>query len=393
MSSRNHKAPWHAAPRHETANERAHRWMLERLQRNEKPSEDARRDAVHGPPSMDQRIASGDNDTPETTESQPSNARSPGTSALAAIDSHGPEHLDQTTAAVDELNLAEEQLLEAAGNCIKDPCPVPAPDLDAKPEASSSADATRKASAAHQDLPSSLKIIPASSLPRNISVPGSAAEDFGVAATTRIEPGVLLTTQPLVSVLSNAHLDDRCSHCFINAEDAYWQKKINIFGDFEMEKNGKVPKAAAERLLLPDDQPKMLKCTSCKVVVYCSTRCQSLDWPLHKHECKALKRHFQLLYRDAEVIPCDSPDAVTRGIARLVWLWRGENGTEMRRHYDSLPDGPEKVHWWLGQQIDEAVSALTVYLDMETLLREFKSELYLWLVVKKWYWNVEASRV
>lgn len=37
--------------------------------------------------------------------------------------------------------------------------------------------------------------------------------------------------------------------------------------------------------LLPATQQKLVRCSKCKQVFYCSRRCQKSHWPYHKREC------------------------------------------------------------------------------------------------------------
>ncbi|KAL3280384.1 hypothetical protein HHI36_017871 [Cryptolaemus montrouzieri] len=66
------------------------------------------------------------------------------------------------------------------------------------------------------------------------------------------------------------------------------------------------------------------KCTSCKYVYYCDKVCQKEAWPVHKAECKSLKK----------VAPRIIPDAA-RMLARLIRKLN-KNGNQVRSYYTEI---------------------------------------------------------
>jgi hypothetical protein len=46
------------------------------------------------------------------------------------------------------------------------------------------------------------------------------------------------------------------------------------------------------------EQANMKKCSECKLVRYCSIKCQKTDWIKHKNECKVNKKSSKLLLVD-----------------------------------------------------------------------------------------------
>ncbi|KAJ3371772.1 hypothetical protein GGF31_002751 [Allomyces arbusculus] len=74
---------------------------------------------------------------------------------------------------------------------------------------------------------------------------------------------------------------------------------------------------------------KLLRCTACVAVMYCSRDCQRRDWPLHKHECPHLKTKR------------DYPVAV-RFFARMMRLREAKATTPTGHDWWSLV---EELHW------------------------------------------------
>lgn len=69
-------------------------------------------------------------------------------------------------------------------------------------------------------------------------------------------------------------------------------------------------------------QAKLMRCTRCKWVRYCSGTCQKADWPSHKHECRALTDPNSLLRGLA-----DAPAADLLLAARCLWRRHGPDAT------------------------------------------------------------------
>lgn len=132
---------------------------------------------------------------------------------------------------------------------------------------------------------------------------------------------VLLRLQPDVAVLSTSLLGIRCSGCFCDAS----------------------PSAAGlHRVSSTVPQTGLQRCSGCKIVKYCSTHCQKIDWSGHKEECKALRSLQQLSSRRDPSSSTEAdeesnrqagaghrdqaafrvPSATLRAMARWAWMRR-----------------------------------------------------------------------
>ncbi|GAA5900303.1 hypothetical protein JCM8208_005320 [Rhodotorula glutinis] len=178
----------------------------------------------------------------------------------------------------------------------------------------------------HPDLPSSLDV-------RNL--PGRGR---GIIAKTAFRPGqTLLATAPLVSALDNLHYSTRCTSCYRAADDL--------------------------DSALPPAKRKLLQCSLCHVVQYCSSQCQKRDWPVHKHECAALRNAAKASNGKKTV-----PDTPVRALGRLLWtnevkgsdLWTQVEALESHRAHLS----PEEQERFFHLSI-----ALAQYVGQETLKR------------------------
>ncbi|GAA5910028.1 uncharacterized protein JCM6883_000528 [Sporobolomyces salmoneus] len=131
----------------------------------------------------------------------------------------------------------------------------------------------------HPDLPSSLSVR---------TVPGKGR---GIVAEDSFTPGsTLLSTTPLISVLDQRNIFQRCSACYRLSEDTAAQKPL-------------------------------LQCSRCHIVQYCSGACQQQDWYLHKSECKAM-RNMSALAKEKGEKPRGGqyvPETPVRAIGRLLW--------------------------------------------------------------------------
>ncbi|KAH9249416.1 hypothetical protein BASA81_012863 [Batrachochytrium salamandrivorans] len=107
-------------------------------------------------------------------------------------------------------------------------------------------------------------------------------------ATTSIKPGQeILIESPYVAVADDMGLDRICSGCF---------------------------RAAAQ----------MQRCSACKVLQYCTQKCQRTDWPIHKMECTGFKAVHPRI-----------PPSFVRLIARILYK-RNSNLKEYERIVGSL---------------------------------------------------------
>ncbi|KAF8224935.1 hypothetical protein L208DRAFT_1461406 [Tricholoma matsutake] len=118
-------------------------------------------------------------------------------------------------------------------------------------------------------------------LPPNVDVRLSNTCGRGSWAKIQHKPGdILFSLKPHVATLSNQHLDAYCSNCF-----------------------GSPPAAGLKR------------CTSCRIVWYCSSACQTKDWLLHKRECVSLQEWSKQAPSTELAIPSDA----VRCLGRMLW--------------------------------------------------------------------------
>ncbi|EFP85087.2 uncharacterized protein PGTG_11256 [Puccinia graminis f. sp. tritici CRL 75-36-700-3] len=159
---------------------------------------------------------------------------------------------------------------------------------------------------------------------------------------SKIKPGTtLLSLVPHVAVLDTSSLSSRCSCCFLEKQD------------FELDN----PSTPSNRTIR--------RCGKCKVIAYCGSNCQQLDWASHKPECTALVNYAKLAeeaikanqksksrsspggigLKDSFGLGGDEPDndpqtisripsATVRALGRLIWKKRKEEKLN--------PD------WWTG---------------------------------------------
>jgi hypothetical protein len=76
---------------------------------------------------------------------------------------------------------------------------------------------------------------------------------------------------PYAAVVDDANLSTTCSYCFM--------------------KGG-----------------KLLCCSACKFVYYCSKDCQRNDWPNHQHECKVLRKPPTSIRLLCRILTCHMSD-------------------------------------------------------------------------------------
>ncbi|KAH9924151.1 SET domain-containing protein [Fomitopsis serialis] len=103
----------------------------------------------------------------------------------------------------------------------------------------------------------------------------------GVFTAQAHKPGSVITAvKPYVSVLSTPYLAEFCTNC------------------------SSAPKPPA----------KLKRCTRCRVVWYCEDKCQTIDWSVHKYECRALQKWEESAPSSAKV-----PSDAIRCLGRIVW--------------------------------------------------------------------------
>ncbi|GAA5964675.1 hypothetical protein JCM3765_004349 [Sporobolomyces pararoseus] len=176
--------------------------------------------------------------------------------------------------------------------------PSPSPSSESRPPSTTlngAAGLSNRVDYSHSDLPSSLSV-------RSIPARGR-----GILAESSFTPGsTLLSTTPVVSVLDNRNISQRCSACYRLSEDTVAQKPLQ-------------------------------QCSLCHIVQYCSPTCQNQDWKLHKFECKAM-RNMSSLAKEKGKGKGKSPyvpDTPVRAIGRLLWRSEAE-GKSFRKQVDTL---------------------------------------------------------
>ncbi|KAK6045255.1 MYND finger [Cooperia oncophora] len=50
------------------------------------------------------------------------------------------------------------------------------------------------------------------------------------------------------------------------------------------------------------DGADLKKCKGCQIFYYCSAECQKKDWPLHRNECSACKKHNGVSNEDVRLV-------------------------------------------------------------------------------------------
>ncbi|GAA5853074.1 hypothetical protein JCM8547_000191 [Rhodosporidiobolus lusitaniae] len=171
----------------------------------------------------------------------------------------------------------------------------------------------------HPDLPSFLEV---RQLPRR---------GRGVVAKQTISPGTtLFLTSPIVSVLDNRNLATHCSFCFRSRDDTEQQKSL-------------------------------LQCSACRIAQYCNPTCSTVDWKLHKHECKALRAASKATGR--RVVP----DTPVRALGRLLWK-RELEGDKLWEEIASLQSHREALSSEEQQRFFQLSIALLQYVGSQELV-------------------------
>jgi hypothetical protein len=116
----------------------------------------------------------------------------------------------------------------------------------------------------------------------------------------------------------------------------------------------------------PSDGGKALqRCSGCKVLRYCSTKCQKADWPSHRRECTALQALQKSSSKEKEGGGAQEPGMTLRLLGRLVWehkrlgkeWWKGINNLQSNRDAiqsdENLMQLPLRLAYYLGATPDE----------------------------------------
>ncbi|GAA5848967.1 hypothetical protein JCM9279_004679 [Rhodotorula babjevae] len=178
----------------------------------------------------------------------------------------------------------------------------------------------------HPDLPSSLEV-------RTLPGRGRA-----ILAKAPFRPGqTLLATAPLVSALDNLHYSTRCSTCYRAADDL--------------------------DAALPPANRKLLQCSLCHVVQYCTPQCQKRDWPVHKLECAALRAAAKASNGNKTV-----PDTPVRALGRLLWTSQVKGG-DLWTQVESLESHRARLSPEEQERFFHLSIALSQYVGQETLKR------------------------
>ncbi|KPV72663.1 uncharacterized protein RHOBADRAFT_55751 [Rhodotorula graminis WP1] len=203
----------------------------------------------------------------------------------------------------------------------------PPPTSSARPDPPTAPAATTPPVAfSHPHLPSSLEVR---------ILPGRGR---GIVANAAFQPGhTLVTTAPLVSALDNLHYSSRCSSCYRAADDL--------------------------DSALPPARRKLLQCSLCHAVQYCTAQCQKRDWPVHKHECAALRNAANATAGNKPV-----PDTPVRALGRLLWTSEVK-GNDLWTQVESLESHRTRLSPEEQERFFHLSIALAQYVGQETLKR------------------------
>ncbi|GAA5984734.1 hypothetical protein JCM10908_003478 [Rhodotorula pacifica] len=216
-----------------------------------------------------------------------------------------------------------------------------------KPHSASSSSPPAPAATSDPQLTSSqpshdtqpLKWTPAD-LPPSLAVQSIPGRGRGVVARERVKRGVtLLATTTLVSVLDAHNLPHRCSHCFRSVDDLEAPVVVSA--------------------------PKLLQCSLCHIVQYCSASCQKSDWLIHKKECAALRNAVK---RRKESGAKHLPDAPLRALGRLLWSAQStSSGKEVWQQVESLESHRTRLSPEEQERFFQLSVSLSAYVGQDTL--------------------------
>ncbi|KWU44592.1 hypothetical protein RHOSPDRAFT_33920 [Rhodotorula sp. JG-1b] len=174
-------------------------------------------------------------------------------------------------------------------------------------------------------------------LPPTLAVEHIPGRGRGLVAPNGAKAGTtLLATAPLVSVLDARNLPHRCSHCFRSGDD---------FDD--------------------SHPPKLLQCSLCHTLQYCSSACQTSDWPIHKKECAAIRAAIKR--RKESGSKHLLPDAPLRALARLLWSAQLAAGKDVWQQVESLESHRSNLTADEQERFFQLSVSLSAYVGQDTL--------------------------
>ncbi|KAH9477693.1 Histone-lysine N-methyltransferase ASHR1 [Psilocybe cubensis] len=176
------------------------------------------------------------------------------------------------------------------------------------------------------------------SLPPTLEVrmsTGATGNGRGLYSKYYRRPGdVLLSIKPHVAALSNEHLEDYCSNCC-------------------------APKTT-----------NLQRCTGCKLLHYCDSKCQSSDWSFHRYECAAIQRWSATMSSEKSGQAPIPGDAI-RCLGRILWrrrklgsdsIWSREIDS-MQSHRKSISKDPNSQD---SQTYTQLAHAIVRFLGLES---------------------------
>ncbi|KAF8526583.1 hypothetical protein BU17DRAFT_40361 [Hysterangium stoloniferum] len=156
-------------------------------------------------------------------------------------------------------------------------------------------------------------------LPPSLEVRWRKLDGRGIWAKETIRKGsILLVQRPKISVLSTKNLTEHCSYCVAGS------------------KNG-----------------PLKRCTKCKLIWYCSSECQNIDWSIHRHECSAISSWM------TSASDGSPPGEAIRTLGRILWgrkvwgessaWWKGIQA--LQSHRGTLPLAAVQSHTQLAHAL------------------------------------------
>ncbi|KAH8079697.1 hypothetical protein HD553DRAFT_326416 [Filobasidium floriforme] len=175
--------------------------------------------------------------------------------------------------------------------------------------------------------------VPVKGLPRYADLPSDKLEiriarttgrGLNVKSGSSIKKGEsIIKTQPIASALSSSRLSSRCSRCWLD------ERELSVAQGKMHEYESRVGAVQLSGKQKEEEEEKGLKrCTGCKVVRYCSTDCQTADWPSHAQECRALKRLRRVTRKNKQRTRIQPQTPAQAEETRLLKAMTGEDDEE-----------------------------------------------------------------